>query len=190
MYKLVTGPGTEPLTLEEMKNHIKRETGVTADDGLITRLGKAVRRNLELELRKVFITQTWELYLDKFKSVMLLEKSPVTSVTSVKYYDSANDLQTLAATVYDTDFVSEPARITLAYSQQFPTIYNRTNAVIIKFVAGYTNAAAVPEEIKEIMLLLISYYYDNRGEEMTQAKMKGLMQSAGWLIDKQRLFRF
>ena len=188
MYKIATEPASEPMTTATIKTYLKVDH--SNDDTLIGNLAKAVRKNLEDELRKVFITQTWDLYLDKFEDLILLEKSPVTSVTHVKYYDSDNSLQTLADTVYDTDIISEPARITLGYSQTWPTIYNRTNAVVIRFVAGYTDAASVPDDIKQIMLLLISYYYDNRGEEMTQARIKAVMQSAGWLINKQRLFRF
>ena len=188
MYKLITAAASEPLTTDEIKLHLKVD--FSADDALILRLGKAIRKSLESEMRRQFVTATWELYLDSFEDLIYLEKSPVSSVTSVKYYDSDNNIQTLATTVYETDLVSEPARVALAYSQQFPTIRNRTNAVVIRFVAGYADADNVPEDIKEIMLLLISYYYDNRGEEMTQARIKALMMSAGWMISKQKLFRF
>lgn len=188
MYNLVTAPASEPLTNAEIKLHLT-ESSSTNDD-LITRLAKAVRKNLEIELRMAFISQVWDLYLDTIPDIIYLEKSPVTEISSFKYYDSDNSQQTLATTVYDTDIISTPARVTLAYSQQWPTIRNRTNAVVIRFTAGYADANSVPEDIKQMMLLLISYYYDNRGEEMKQDRIRALLKSAGWLIDKRKLFRF
>lgn len=187
-YKLVTPAGSEPLDVDEIKLHLKVD--FDDDDALITRRAKGVRKSLESEMRRQFVSASWDLYLDDFSWMILLEKSPITEVTKICYYDSSDSLQTLSTDVYQVDMVSEPARITLKDGQQWPGIFNRLNAVIVRFVAGNTNAAAVPEDIKEIILMLTSYYYDNRGEEMTQARIKALLQSAGWMIGKQKLFRF
>jgi uncharacterized phiE125 gp8 family phage protein len=65
--------------------------------------------------------------------------------------------------VYDVDLVSEPARITLKAGQNWPTTYQGPNAVRVRYVAGYgTTAAAVPQPIRNWMLLHVAHFYRNR----------------------------
>lgn len=63
--------------------------------------------------------------------------NPLQSLTSVKYTDVANTLQTLAATVYRVDYTTDPARIAPAYAQIWPIIVQQTEAVIMQAVVGY-----------------------------------------------------
>ena len=190
MYKLITASASEPITLEEAKNHIKVEDKITEDDTLIERLITGVRRSVEIELRRQLMPATWELYLDEFEDEILLEKSPITSITHIKYYDSDGNLQTLDSSYYQLDAMSEPARLVEAYGYSYPTTRDMLNAVIIRFVAGYTDAASVPEDIKLAMLLCISYFYDNRGEYITPANVKGILEAKKSLLSKETCFRF
>ena len=163
MLKLVTAPAEEPLTLTEVKTHL-RLSG-SSEDTYLSSLIVAARQHAENYLNRALITQTWELYLDDFSDEMIIQKSPISAVSSVKYYDEDNTEQTLSTDYYDTDLVSEPARVTLAYNQTWPEVYDRTNGVVIRFVAGYGAAASVPSEIKFGMLLYANYIYDHRGDE-------------------------
>jgi len=54
----------------------------------------------------------------------------------------------------------------LRYGQSWPTTYSEPNAVVVRFIAGYATADAVPELIKNGMYLYISHMYENR-EPMT-----------------------
>jgi uncharacterized phiE125 gp8 family phage protein len=95
-----------------------------------------------------------------------LPKAPVTSVTSVTYLDTSGVSQTWSSSLYLTDLPTGPhaarARITPAYAQYYPSTYDVPNAVTVRFVAGYTNADAVPMAIKAAMLFLIGHWYMNR----------------------------
>jgi len=166
MYKIVTQPASEPLSLEEAKDHL-RVTG-SEEDSLINNLITAVRNEAENYLNRVLITQVWDLYLDSFPAYSItLNKTPVQSVTSIKYYDGDNSLQTWAATDYDIDHYSEPANIFPAFGKYFPVSSGRINSVIVRMTCGYGDSGDVPDAIKSGMLMYLTYLYDNRGDATT-----------------------
>jgi len=156
--KLITGPTAEALHLDDVKKSALRVYNED-DDYRISRLIVSAREAFENFANRILLSSTWDLYLDAFADVIELIP-PATSVTNIKYQDSSDVQQTLAITYYVTDFITEPARITLAYGQSWPSTYGELNDVVIRFVAGYANAAAVPEGIKQGMMLHIQEAYD------------------------------
>ena len=72
--------------------------------------------------------------------------------------------QTLASTEYLVDAVSEPARLTPAYSKTWPATRNQANAVTVTFVCGYASPEAVPIGIRRWMKLRVGTLYENREE--------------------------
>jgi uncharacterized phiE125 gp8 family phage protein len=158
--KLITAPASEPITLAEAKLHLRVDS--TDDDTLITTLVVAARQGAEHITGRAIISQTLELALDEFDDVIRLPRPPLVSITSIKYLNDAGVLTTMAEADYILDGHSEPARITPAYGTTWPTTRCQQNAVLIRYVAGYANAAAVPQEIKQWMLLRIGMLYENR----------------------------
>lgn len=158
--KLIAGPASEPITLAEAKLHLRVDS--TDDDTLITGLIVAARQGAEQITGRALMAQTWELALDEFKDVIRLQKAPLTSITSIKYVDTIGTLQTLGTDAYLLDDHSEPARIMPAYGTSWPSARRQPNAVLIRFVAGYANAAVVPQELKQWMLLRIGMLYEQR----------------------------
>lgn len=132
----------------------------TTADPLLATLIAAARGHAEQELKRKLITQTLDAYFDSFPSEILLP--PLQSVTSIVYTDDAGDEQTLSASLYTVDAVSIPARIVPAYGQAWPSTRDQPNAVRVRFVAGYGLAAAVPNCVKQWMLLDVKAMYDNR----------------------------
>ncbi len=156
--KVITSPATEPVTIDEAKLHLRVDG--TDENALITSLIKAARQGAEHLTGRALMSQTLELALDCFPGVIKLPRPPFVSVTSVKYVDLAGDEQTLAD--YQLDGYSEPARLAPAYGQAWPSTRCQPNAVLIRYQAGYANAAAVPDEIKSWVLLRIGMLYANR----------------------------
>ena len=190
-YKLKTAPAVEIVSTGDMKNYIKLHSSITADDTLILALVKGSRQWAEEYTRRGFITQTWELYLDSFPVTgdILLLKNPVQSVTSIKYYDVNNELQTLESSpaVYDVDTVDEPGRIRPALNESWPVTYNKLNAVIIEFKVGYGDAATdVPQDIVKAVEAKVNHDWTNRGEDGRITYPKAIYNS----LDMYRLFRF
>lgn len=154
--EVTSGPASEPVTLTEAKNHLKVD--FTEDDSLISALISAARQASEDYTERSFFTQTKVMYLDSFPDVIKLYQGPFQSVTSIQYYNSDNTLTTFAD--YRTDLVSKIGRIEPVSS--WPSIYDRQNSVIVTYVTGYSTVAAIPELIKQAILLMVGELYDNR----------------------------
>lgn len=160
-YRLITAPATYPVTLAETCSFLRREVG--EDDTRINALIAAATGFLDGNtgmLGRCIVSQTWELVLDEFSSAIRLGLGPVSSVTSVKYLDTAGVEQTVSAADYSTDLVSDPQWIVLNADSSWPSTMDAVNVVTIRFVAGY---ATVPDTIKQAVLFLVSAMYDNGG---------------------------
>ena len=162
--KIVTPPTAEPVTLLEAKDHLRVDG--PDDDALISVLITAARKWAEEYTGRQFVTATWDWFIDGFCLSFSVPIPPLQSVTSIKYLDTAGAEQTLDAETYRVDAVSEPGRIALDYGKSWPSTYSVINAVTVRFVAGYGAAAAVPEPIRQAMLILIGELYEQRQESV------------------------
>lgn len=158
-------PTIEPVSLDEVKLHLRLDSG-SSEDTLLSSLIATARQYCEQYQRRAYITQTWELWLDRFPTVPVIDipLPPLQSIISIKYYDTANSEYTLAASEYFADIKSQPGRISLHYGKTWPSLTLRpSNAVCITFVCGYgATAASVLERIRQAILLTIGHLYENR----------------------------
>lgn len=159
--KLIISPTVEPVTLAEVKVHTQVEH--TADDALISVLISAARQDVEHRLGRSLITQTWEQILDKFSDPIYLPNSPIASITSIKYIDSAGVEQTIVSTAYTLDMDNEPGRAKPAFGVAWPTPRTQPNAVRVRYIAGYgADGTNVPAAIKNWIMLRVKALYDIR----------------------------
>ena len=162
----------EQITLAEARLHLRLDaTGSPAthpDDSLVEALITASRQSAEIYTGLAIASQSYQLALDAFPDAdIALEVWPVSSVTSITYVDVAGATQTLAATEYELDQYERPAHIHLKYQKTWPSTRTQHNAVLITFVAGFTNGMSpntypTPLSIKQAMLLTIGHLYANR----------------------------
>ena len=117
---------------------------------------------------------------------------PLSSVTSIKYYDTDETVATFSSSNYIVDTHSEPGRIELQYSEVWPsTVLRPINGVEIIFVAGYGAASAVPDVIKHAIKILIAHCYENRELVIqTGAVPKGIPLSYHALCANKRVLRW
>lgn len=189
MKTLITAPVSEPITLAEAKNFLRVEEN--DDDALINLLIGAARRRAEFLTGRVLLTQTWLLNGNTIAAALgcpiVLDVTPAQAVVSFQYYDAANALQTL------TDFAYVPSE-THAYLKPpaagWPTLYDRADALQITVRAGYGDtAAAVPEEIRQWMLLRIGTAYEQRQALVIGATSQELPASyVDGLLDPYRIW--
>lgn len=168
-YSLITAPATEPLTLAEAKLHLRVTN--TLENDLITALIVAARQWVENYSWRPLITQTIQANYDysdlanMYGTEFLINKFPVSAISSVIYVNSAGTDVAIDAADYQTDIISPIARVKLASK---PPAKDVLNALKIRFVAGYANAAAVPQIYKQAMYLLIAHMYDNKSQVQSQ----------------------
>ena len=127
-------------------------------------------------------------YSDNWLEVYRLYKSPVSSITHIKYYDSNDSLQTLASANYILDDASKPARIGLAVDATLPTLADRINAVEVKYTVGYGTASTdVPEAIRQAVLITIGNFYENRQSVITGRTATELPLSSQYLLNQYKI---
>jgi len=188
-FKLTQAPAEEPISLVEAKAVLRVSS--TAEDAIITQIIIAARNFCERYTGKVFVTQTWEGWLDRApvqpargwhegieerpissayetKRFIEIDKGPVQSVSSIKSLNDEGTEAAFEASNYIVDNLRTPARVALARSSAWPTDLRPINAIKITFVAGFGAAAAVPQDIKQAMYLLIAHWFENR-----EAMLKG-----------------
>lgn len=166
-YSVITEPTEEPITLDDAKLNLRVTN--TLEDDLITSLIVAARKWVEGFTWRPLMTQTIQANFDKFDVTSVditLNKYPIQSITSVKYInESGTEITLTANTDYEVDLISPLPRIRLT---SIPTMKDSLNAFKIRFVAGYTSAANVPDNYKRAMHLIITHLYDNRNQVSTQ----------------------
>lgn len=161
----ITGPTTEPVTLEKMKESLRMDG--TESDNTITDLIKAAREAAEEFQNKAYFTQTWELSFDSLPSMPLtIPMPPLQSLTSVKLYDENGTEVSMNIDDFILDKRSEPGRIAFKKDKAWPSIKLQSiDAVVFQFVAGYSDMSKVPEKVKQAIELYSTYFYDHPDAE-------------------------
>jgi hypothetical protein len=138
---LIAGPGEEPVSLAEAKAWCRIDT--PDEDDLVSALIAAARLQVESETRRALVTQSWRLSLDCPRGrLIVLPVAPVGEITSA----TADDAD-IEVTVQG-DAVLLPGE---GYRQ-----------LVIDYTAGYGAAADVPADLKQAVLALVGYWYENR----------------------------
>lgn len=184
-----TEPTQEPITVAEVKTHLRIDH--STDDGLLRVLIKAARESLEIELGQTLCETTLQYKLDDFPQSypqkIELPKPPVKSVTSVKYYNGSGTLTTIDSSNYHADTDSKPARVQPVDGYYWPTVQTgKLHAVVIEYVAGYSNLDAIPQGIKHALYLLIGHWYENR-ESSSPLTIKEVPYALDVLINQNRI---
>jgi len=188
----VTAPTAEPVTLDEAKQHL-RVLG-NDDDAYIIRLITAARHVVETNTARALITQTWDWKFGSFPCDGLnVPLAPLVSVTSISYVDIAGATVVWPAAQYavlDAGAVTATGRIVPAYGESWPSVRGLPNDIIVLFVAGYGDAATVPDEIRWAMLLIIGELYERREDALAGAVINTVPISAEYLLRPYRSVSF
>jgi uncharacterized phiE125 gp8 family phage protein len=162
---LVTAPTTEPITLTDIKDHLRIDTDIDSEVEEINSYISAARRWCEHFQNRAYISQTWDWALDEWPASPFPVPLPeLQSITSITYYDTDETAATWTATNYIVDTYSDPGRVSLGYGLTYPTTTLRpVNGIIVRFVAGYGDAESnIPDNVKQAIRLLVGHLYENR----------------------------
>jgi uncharacterized phiE125 gp8 family phage protein len=159
--ELYTQPVTEPLSLTDVKAQLAIASSDTSHDAVLAAMIQEAREAWEHDTETVLCHQSFRIRLDSIFNGFSLPKKPVSSITSIKYYDTNNGQQTLSPSIYQLDTAT--GKVRLAYQQDFPVTAVRWDAWEIIYKCGYSeDSSLVPGIAKRAMLLLISYWFENR----------------------------
>lgn len=177
--KLTTAAAGAIVTTAEAKDHLNESSN--AKDTLIDTYISAATEYAQEYTERQFYTATWTYYLDTFPGgCITLPRGPVQSVSSVKYYNTSGQ-QTWNSSNYDVAIEGDIARIH-AVSSWPTTDADVLHAVEVEYVTGYGIASAVPDAIKQAVLLIVGDLYTKREDYKKESSFAHL------LLDKYRIY--
>lgn len=164
MLNLIETSNVLPLPLAEVKAQLRVEHDI--DDDHISDLILAASDIIEKSLGRTFVSQTWDLILPRFCDCHLSCRCPIKfpmppleSVTSVKYYDSNDNLITMSSADYYVVSTSEDRGFVQAKLYWPATSYYRPNAVQIRFV---TDDSVIHPAYVQLLKIWVTLLYENR----------------------------
>jgi uncharacterized phiE125 gp8 family phage protein len=165
---LVTAPTVDPVTLEEVKNHLRATD--TTEDGLIAAYVKAATQHVENLIGRALIERAYDLKFDgswptdRFGAQRIqLDMPPLMAVDSISYVDTAGATQSLLSSDWQESEYLGVGVIVPTYGTTWPDTRNQPDAVIVSYRAGYgATALAVPDAIRQAILLLVGHWHANR----------------------------
>jgi len=185
---VVTAPTEEPVTLSEAKLHCRVDG--SDDDALLSSLIAAARAACEVLARRAFVTRTLDYRLASWPAgrSIVLPLPPLVSVTSIAYTDEDG----VAGTVPSTDYVVysqvEPGLIVLKPVASWPAATLMPGpALVVRYVAGFGAAAAVPAEYKHAIKLTVGHWYENREAVVVGAMVAKLPLAVKDLLTQDRV---
>lgn len=162
--KLITGPAVEPITLGEVKAHLRIDHD--HETAMIEAFITAARIQAENKTNRALISQTWELKRDRFPfddGALELPRPPLQSVNHIKYIDPDGALQTMPEADYVVSTHPEANHVITVYGGSWPAYRRQPEAVSVEYVAGYGDEPAdVPQDIRLWLLLYAGALYENR----------------------------
>lgn len=186
-YALIQPPLAEPLTLAEVKAHLRIDHG--DEDALLLALAKTARQHLERETGLCLLQQRLRLYLDAWPAggVITIDRGPVQAIVSVTVYGATGTPTTVSLQDHLLDGASRPARLWL---RNPPAPGRMLNGIEIDFTAGFGQAGAdVPGALTRAMLIHTGFMYGFRGVVSPDQQPAGIPDGYERLIGSFRMRR-
>jgi uncharacterized phiE125 gp8 family phage protein len=143
----------EPVTLAEAKAQVRMSTD-DSEDTFITSLIAPARAYVERVSRNLFVAGERTETFRRWGDYLEIWRRPIASVDTVTYSTSDDPADDIEYTGFATDLNSFPVRIYAAFGGTgFPTLVDG-QVITVVYTAGALDA----------MLLLIGFWFDNRGE--------------------------
>lgn len=162
-WKVTTGPTTEPITVDEVKEFARIDG--SEEDTLIQSFIYSARINCEAYLGRALIEQTITMVMDFWPGeVIQLPRPPLLSITAVEILDELDNATQYSSDNYYIVTESIPGELIVKRGITFPINNVRDHSGYrIRFTAGYgTDASSVPSGIKDGLKLWVTDIYENR----------------------------
>lgn len=155
------GPSQRIVSVAEAKTNMRLPQADTTHDQAIADQIDAATEQLEQDIDRVLITQTFVLSLNAFpckSAPIAISNKPVQSITSIMYEDSNGTTQELDVGNYALDLGRR--QIYLPAGQSWPATVSVQNAVRVTYVAGYGDSSGdVPRLTRQAVLLQVGRWF-------------------------------
>lgn len=189
--RLLLPPVVDPVTVAEQKAFMRVD--IPDEDAQIAAFITAARRAAESLTGRAFVTQQWKATFDSIPLGKRIELpvAPVVSVESVSLADDNGVLHALDVAAYQTDIISEPARITLHTYSRPPHWRHRINVAEAVFTCGYgADGTSVPEPLKLAVRFMAAHFHENRAavSDAANIRFEELPMGVRYLLAPYRLW--
>lgn len=182
---VITPPTDRAVTISEVRERLRLGTGGAAEDADLTLMIDDAQIWFEQATGLSIMPQVVELWLSGFPvydRVVPLMYSPIRSVDSITYQhdtvDSTGTQVVSTATLDSSYYQALPHTETLMRLKSYPTTTReRLDAVKIRMDVGYADAASVPADIKNAILLHVGTRY--RYRENLDGRQQRVQELAG-----------
>lgn len=186
-YKVVTAPTTEPVSLSEVKNHLKIDHN--DEDNYLSALISAARQWCEEFLWRYLLNTEAELFINEFTKTIYVGRG-CNEITEIAYLDDDSVYQVIPNSNYYLDLHSQPAVIEFN-NYSLPVTTKKLNLLRIKIKAGFgDDASDIPAPIKSAILLIVGHLYENRQDEITGTIVSALQFNSKYLLLPYRINTF
>jgi uncharacterized phiE125 gp8 family phage protein len=159
---LLAGPAEEPVTLAEAKAWVKVDGA--DEDALLATLITAARLHLESVTGRALLTQSWRLVLDAWPAggEVRLPVAPLSALTAIRAFDEDGDEHTIGLAQFLVEPGGTPVRLVLPATVAGMPVLRQRFGIEIDYVAGFGEAADVPQELKQALLVLVAHWFEHR----------------------------
>ena len=191
---LITAPTyTDLISVATAKNFLRVTN--SAEDTLIGTLIIAAVEVAQNYTNSRFLETEYTMTMDSWTDVLIqndlnqiiLPYPPLADIVHLKYYDGNNAQQTWSSSNYSVNtFINQTGFLGINTGVNTPTLYDRPDAIEIKFKAGYgTSGSDVPESIKIAILLILGKMYEMREDSVSK-----LPKSSEYILDPYRFITY
>lgn len=172
---ITVAPAEEPISLAEAKEHMRVDS--SDEDGLIAGLITAAREYSEKLQGRAYVTRTYE-YVTDVATTVELPMPPCVTMSKIEALDETDSWVEATGTLWLYNTCAKVISIEVPAGAK---------AVRITYTAGYGGAADVPQTIKQALLLLVAYWYENREAAVGGTDVKTLPYAYQALINLDRV---
>ena len=184
--KLVTPASLLPVTLEEVKEHLRVDDD--DEDDLIGIYLDAAIAHAESFMGRALVDQTWDYYLDSFPDCGGWIELPRQPVLEVSAFDNG---ESPGFDDYQVDLAG--GRLYLPQTASWPVTVNDVNVVRVRFRAGYVDTSEsphvgeVPKDIINAIFLMVGTLYGIRETIIVGQSPVSVPWSAEQLLRRHRI---
>lgn len=149
------------LSLDDAKRALRIELDDNDQDLLIESYVRGIAAYAEDEMSRTILNAGYRLTLDRFPRSIKLERPPLVSVESVKFFDVDGAQQTLNPADYLIDRSSNAGWIVPAPGKRWPDTACRICAVEVNYTCGYgATPDQLPPQVKLFLQMKLVEQFD------------------------------
>ena len=164
---------TQPITLDDIKNHLNIDISDTTNDAFLTETQKTAIQWFEKQTNFLIYPATIKTYFQKFGKYVLPYRN-ITSFTSILYTPETWDyIEGSRVAFTDYFYVAEntmqEGTVLMKKDITFPTLFyldcnTYEKAIELNYTGGYSDFTNLQADIKKALLHMITVLFNNLGD--------------------------